>query len=89
MQVYNQGVDEKTNQPSATFEYDVVNTADNKAVITANESTSQMGNLGDQVTLQKRVALHDLEPGTYQVTVKVNDNISKQSIAPSAKFIVE
>jgi GWxTD domain-containing protein len=89
MQVYNLGVDEKTNQPSATFEYDVVNTADNKAVITANESTSQMGNLGDQVTLQKRVALHDLEPGTYQVTVKVNDNISKQSIAPSAKFIVE
>ena len=89
MQVYNLGVDEKTNQPSATFEYDVVNTADNKAVLTANESTSQMGNLGDQVTLQKRVVLRDLEPGTYQVTVKVNDNISKQSIAPSAKFIVE
>jgi hypothetical protein len=30
-----------------------------------------------------------LEPGTYQVTVKVNDNVSKQSIAPSVKFIVE
>jgi GWxTD domain-containing protein len=89
MQVYNLGVDEKTNQPSATFEYDVVNTANNKAVITANESTSQMGNLGDQVTLQKRVTLRNLEPGTYMVTVKVNDNISKQSIAPSAKFIVE
>jgi hypothetical protein len=89
MQVYNLGVDEKTNRPSATFEYDVVNTANNKSVITASESTSQMGNLGDQVTLEKQVSLAALEPGTYQVVVKVNDNVSKQSIAPSAKFVVE
>src|SRR5581483_3254049 len=33
MQVYNLSVDEKTHKPSATFEYDVVNTATNKAVI--------------------------------------------------------
>lgn len=89
MQVYNLGVDEKTNKPSATFEYDVVNTANNKSVISSSESTSQMGNLGDQVTLEKQVSLADLEPGTYQVVVKVNDNVSKQSIAPSAKFVVE
>ncbi|MGH9493016.1 MAG: GWxTD domain-containing protein, partial [Terriglobales bacterium] len=89
MQVYNLVVDEKTNRPSATFEYEVVNTASNKAVITSTEFTSQMGNLGDQVTLEKQVALSSLEPGTYQVIVKVNDNVSKQSIAPSAKFIVE
>lgn len=89
MQVYNLGMDEKTNKPSATFEYDVVNTASNKTVITLTESTGQMGNLGDQVTLEKQLSLNSLEPGTYQVVVKVNDNISKQSIAPSAKFIVE
>ena len=89
MQVYNLGLDEKTNRPSATFEYQVVNTANNQTVITANESTSTMGNLGDQVTLQKQVSLNNLEPGTYQVVVKVNDNVSKQSIAPSVKFIVE
>jgi hypothetical protein len=89
MQVYNLGLDEKTNRPSATFQYDVVNTASNKTVLTSSESTSQMGNLGDQVTLEKQVALNGLEPGTYQVIVKVNDNVSKQSIAPSVKFIVE
>ena len=89
MQVYNLGVDEKTNKPSATFRYEVVNTANNQAVITATDSTSQMGNLGDQVTLEKEVSLAALEPGTYQVIVKVNDNISKQSIAPSVKFTVE
>jgi GWxTD domain-containing protein len=89
MQVYNLGVDEKTNKPSATFEYQVVNTANNQTVVTSSESTDQMGNLGDQVTLEKQVSLAALEPGTYQVTVKVSDNVSKQSIAPSAKFVVE
>ncbi|HEV2022744.1 MAG TPA: GWxTD domain-containing protein, partial [Terriglobales bacterium] len=89
MQVYNLGVDEKTNKPSATFEYQVVNTANNQTVVTSSESTDQMGNLGDQVTLEKQVSLTALEPGTYQVTVKVSDNVSKQSIAPSAKFVVE
>ena len=89
MQVYNLGIDEKTNKPSATFEYQVVNTANNQAVVTSSESTDQMGNLGDQVTLEKQVNLAALEPGTYQVTVKVSDNVSKQSIAPSVKFVVE
>jgi hypothetical protein len=89
MQVYNLGVDEKTNKPSATFEYQVVNIANNQAVVNVSESTEQMGNLGDQVTLEKQVSLAALEPGTYQVTVKVSDNVSKQSIAPSVKFVVE
>ena len=53
MQVYNLSVDEKTHKPSATFEYDVVNTATNKAVVHTTESTEQMGNVGEQVTLQK------------------------------------
>ena len=43
MQVYNLGVDEKTHKPSATFEYDVVNTATNKAVVHTVESTDTDG----------------------------------------------
>src|SRR4051812_26081316 len=50
MQVYNLGVDDKTHKPSATVQYDVINTATHKAVIHTVESTDQMGNIGDQVT---------------------------------------
>ncbi len=53
MQVYNLGMDDKTHKPSATVEYDVINAATNKAVIHTVESTDQMGNIGDQVTLRK------------------------------------
>src|SRR5437016_1490130 len=89
MQVYNLGVDEKTHKPSATFEYDVVNMATNKAVVHTTESTEQMGNVGDQVTLQKSLSASNLEPGSYRIEIKVNDNISKQTVDPTATFTVE
>jgi GWxTD domain-containing protein len=89
MQVYNLAVDEKTHKPSATFEYDIVNAATNKAVVHAVDSSDTMGNLGDQVTLQKAVASAKLDPGIYRIQIKVNDNISKQTLGPSATFAVE
>jgi len=89
MQVYNLSVDEKTHKPSATFEYDVVNTATNKAVVHTTESTDQMGNVGEQVTLQKTLSAANLQPGLYRIEIKVNDNISKQTVGPTATFSVE
>jgi GWxTD domain-containing protein len=89
LQVYNLGVDEKTHKPSATFEYDVVNLATNKAVIQKLESTDTMGNVGEQITLQKSIASANLQPGVYRIEIKVNDNVSKQTIDPSATFAVE
>jgi GWxTD domain-containing protein len=89
MQVYNLGVDEKTHKPSATFEFDIVNVATNKPVVQKTESTEQMGNVGEQVTLQKSIASANLQPGIYRIEIKVNDNVSKQTVDPSATFAVE
>ena len=89
MQVYNLGVDDKTHKPSATVEYNVINAATNKAVIHTVESTDQMGNIGDQVTLEKPLSASSLDPGVYRIQIKVNDNISKQTVDPSATFAVE
>jgi GWxTD domain-containing protein len=89
MQVYNLGVDDKTHKPSATVEYNVVNTATNKPVIHSVESTDQMGNIGDQMTLQKTLSAANLDPGIYRIQIKVNDNISKQMVDPSVTFAVE
>jgi GWxTD domain-containing protein len=89
MQVYNLGVDEKTHKPSATFEFDIVNVATNKPVVQKTESTDQMGNVGEQITLQKSIASANLQPGIYRIEIKVNDNVSKQTVDPSATFAVE
>jgi GWxTD domain-containing protein len=88
MQVYNLSVDGKTHKPSATIEYNVTD-ANNKAVIHTVESTDTMGNVGDQVTLQKTLSAANLQPGLYKIEIKVNDNLSKQMVDPTATFAVE
>jgi hypothetical protein len=91
MQVYNLGVDQKTNKSSATIEYEIVNTVTNKPVVQTKENSSDSGSTGDQFTVEKSLSLASVPPGTYQLNIKVNDNISKQTITPipSAKFVVE
>jgi len=89
MQVYNLTLDQKTNKPSATVEYNVVDIATNKQVIHSVENTEQMGNIGDQVTLQKTLSAANLQPGLYKIQIKVNDNLSKQTVDPTATFSVE
>ena len=89
MQVYNLALDEKTRKPYATVEYEILDVATNKPVMYVTETTSQMANLSDHVTLEKSLPPDQLSPGTYQVTIKVNDLISRQTISPTARFVVE
>jgi GWxTD domain-containing protein len=89
MQVYNLQQDDKTKKPSAKIDYEIVNLGTNQAVVHSSETTDSMGNVGDQITLEKTVSLNSLQPGLYKLTVKVDDNVSKQQIAPSVRFTVE
>jgi GWxTD domain-containing protein len=89
MQVYNLGIDEKSKQNGATIEYQILDMATNKAVLESQELTSKMNPNADQVTIEKSLPLASLQPGKYQVNIKVNDGISKQQIAESAPFIVD
>lgn len=89
MQVYNLTVDDKTHKPSATVQYNVINQATNKPVIHTIESTDKMGNVGEQLTLAKTLSAANLEPGIYRIQIKVDDNLSKQTVEPTATFAVE
>jgi GWxTD domain-containing protein len=89
MQVYNLGIDEKSKQNGATIEYQIMDMATNKLVLQTQELTSKMNPNADQVTIEKSLPLASLQPGKYQVNIKVNDGISKQQIAESAPFIVD
>jgi GWxTD domain-containing protein len=88
MQVYNLGIDEKSKQNNATIEYLVVNLATNQAVLDTQESSAKLNANADQLTLEKTLPLASLQPGQYQVSIKVNDAVSKQQTQESAKFTV-
>ncbi|MGH9522903.1 MAG: GWxTD domain-containing protein, partial [Terriglobales bacterium] len=89
MQVYNLGVDDKTHKPSANVQYQIVDTKTNKPVVNSEENSSNILNAGDQMTLEKSLSLASVPPGTYRITIKVTDNLTKQTINPSASFQVE
>jgi GWxTD domain-containing protein len=89
MQVYNLGIDEKSKQNGATIEYQILDVGTNKAVLETQELTSKTNPNADQVTIEKSLPLASLQPGKYQVNIKVNDGVTKQQIAESAPFIVD
>jgi GWxTD domain-containing protein len=89
MQVYNLGIDEKSKQNGATIEYQILDVTTNKAILETQELTSKTNPNADQVTIEKSLPLASLQPGKYQVNIKVNDGITKQQIAESAPFIVD
>jgi len=89
MQVYNLSLDQQTKKPSATVVYEIRDIATNKPVMYVTETTDHLVNPGDHVTLEKSLLPNQLNPGVYEVTIKVSDMLSKQTIAPTAKFAVE
>lgn len=89
MQVYNLGIDEKSKKNDATIEYQVTNLANNQTLLQTQELTSKTNPNADQVTLERSMPLSSLEPGKYQITIKVDDGITKQQIAESAPFVVD
>ena len=89
MQVYNLGINDKTKTNQATIQYQVTDLANNKSIIDTQENSAQISPHSDQLTLEKTMPLANLQPGKYQVTITVNDGISRQQLAQSAPFTVE
>ena len=89
MQVYNLGIDEKSKQNGATIQYEILDKTTNKTVLATQELTSKTNPNADQVTIEKSLPLASLQPGKYEVSIKVDDGVSKQQIAESAPFIVD
>ncbi len=88
MQFYNLGIDEATKSNSATVTYQITD-ATGTVIFQKQLDSKDLGAHSDQLTVEKSLPVAGLEPGKYNVTVKVDDAISKQEIAQSAPFVVE
>ncbi len=89
LQVYNLQQDQQSKKNRASISYEIVNMQTNKSVLHTDESAAAYGNTGDQITIEKSVQLANLEPGLYNLKITVNDDVTKQTINPSARFQVE
>jgi hypothetical protein len=89
LQVYNLKVDDKTHKANASIEYRVTKDKEQQPVIKFDESSDQLPEHGEELTLEKAMTLGSLAPGKYKLEVRVTDNLAKQSISPSAEFTVK
>ncbi|MGH9394673.1 MAG: GWxTD domain-containing protein, partial [Terriglobales bacterium] len=88
MQVYNLQTDKITHKPSSTIRYQIEDLATLKTVLDHTETSTDMSNAADQLTIEKTLPLASLPPSTYRLTLTVTDNLSKQHISPQTNFII-
>jgi hypothetical protein len=87
MQVYNLKPDDATHKSSATFQYTVKK--GNEQVMQFKETSADMKQTGDQVTIERLLPLATLAPGKYTLEINATDTLSKQSISRTADFSVK
>ncbi len=87
MQIYNLKPDDKSHKSSATFEYTVKKGKDQ--IMQFKETSEEMKQTGDQVTLERLLPLATLAPGKYSLEINATDTLSKQTISRTAEFTVK
>jgi GWxTD domain-containing protein len=86
MQVYNAGIDQTTLRPSVDVEY--VFTQNGKEISKIPETWQGLSDAGQRLTLAKLFTTEKLTPGKYQVSVRIRDRVSTQTLSPSADFTI-
>ncbi|OLC97973.1 MAG: GWxTD domain-containing protein [Acidobacteria bacterium] len=87
LQVYNLKPDEKTHKSNATFEFNVKRGVEQ--VLQFKETSEEMKQTGDQITIERWLPLATLTPGKYTLVVNATDTLSNQTISRTADFTVK
>jgi GWxTD domain-containing protein len=87
MQVYNLKPDDKTHKSSATFLYTVKK--GDQQVMQFKETSEEMKQTGEQVTIERLLPLATLAPGKYSLQIVATDKLSNKTISKTADFMVK
>src|ERR1700675_5070304 len=87
MQVYNLKPDDKSHKSSATFQYTVKKGG--AQVLQFKETSADMNQTGDQITIERLLPLTTLTPGKYTLEINATDTLSNQTILRTADFTVK
>ena len=87
LQVYNLKADEKTHKSNAAFTYTV--RKGDQQVMQFKETSEDMKQTGDQVTIERLLPLATLAPGKYTLEVSATDKLAQATISRSADFSIK
>src|SRR6202045_2712842 len=87
MQVYNLKPDDKTHKSNATFVYTVKK--GDQQIMQFKETSEEMKQTGEQVTIERLLPLATLTPGKYSLQIVATDTLSNKTISKTADFTVK
>jgi GWxTD domain-containing protein len=86
LQIYNAAIDQTTLRPAADAEYVLLKNG--KEIGKQTEDWRQINDAGQRLTLSRLIDSRSLEPGEYQIQIRIRDQVSGETIAPSATFTI-
>jgi GWxTD domain-containing protein len=86
LQVYNAAIDQTTLRPAADAEYVLLK--DGKEVNKHVEDWRQINDAGQRLTLSRLIDTRTLAPGEYKIQVRIRDQVTGQTLTPSATFTI-
>jgi GWxTD domain-containing protein len=89
MQVYNLKPDDKTHKSSASFQFTVKKGNEPVPGMQFKETSEEMKQTGEQVTIERFLPLATLPPGKYTLEVSATDALANQTISRTADFTVK
>ena len=89
MQIYNLKPDDSTHKSSANFEFTVKRGKEPVPGMQFKETSADMKQTGQQVTIERWMPLSTLPPGKYTLEVDAKDTNSNQTISRTADFTVK
>jgi GWxTD domain-containing protein len=87
LQVYNLKPDDKTHKSDAAFVYTVKR--GDQQVMQFKETSADLKQTGDQVTIERLLPLATLTPGKYTLEVSATDKLAQTTISRSADFSIK
>ncbi len=87
LQLYNLKVDDTSHKANASIEYRV--RRNQEEVFKMVETSEQLHQTGEQITIERLLPLASLQPGRYKIEVQATDQLTKQSVSRSAEFTVK
>lgn len=85
-QIYNLKIDDNTHKNNASVEIKILQ--GDQAIKQVVQSSEQLHQPGEQLTVQESLPAQTLAPGKYRLEIKTTDAVSNQSITRTADFTV-
>ena len=86
LQIYNAAIDQTTLRPAADAEYVLLKNG--KELSKQTEDWRHINDAGQRLTLSRLIDSRALEPGEYQIQIRIRDHVSGETITPTATFTI-